>query len=106
MLQTTNRKTARDRARSEPHPCGHAKVEHEQSHGDGEDAIARGCQTLYAVSGNAVVNRMHRRESSRLQARRQKPEPSVSEKFARVRFSPFREANARKGDPEEKDDSA
>lgn len=42
----------------------HAQVEHEQGHGHREDAVAEGCETLHALSGNTVVKGWHRTETS------------------------------------------
>jgi len=38
---------------------GNAEIEHEQCHGHGEDAVAEGGQAFDALSGNAVVKRVH-----------------------------------------------
>jgi hypothetical protein len=43
-----------------------AEIEHQQSHGDGEDAVTEGGQTLDTLSGNAVVQGAHRKEFSGL----------------------------------------
>ena len=41
----------------------HAKIEDEQRHGDGKDAIAER-DTSNALSGNRVVEGLHRKKSS------------------------------------------
>jgi hypothetical protein len=41
-----------------------AKIEREQGHGHGEDAIAECGQALDTLSGNTVVERVHRKEFS------------------------------------------
>ena len=43
---------------------GDAEIEHEQSHGDGEDAVAEGGEAFDALSGNTVVEGVHRKESN------------------------------------------
>jgi hypothetical protein len=43
---------------------GDTKVETEQGHGDGEDAVAERRDALDALTGNTVVERVHPRESS------------------------------------------
>ena len=42
---------------------GDAEVKHEKGHGYGEDAVAEGSETLDIFSCNAVVERVHQRES-------------------------------------------
>jgi hypothetical protein len=42
----------------------HAQVQHQQGHGDGEDSVAKGRQTFHALSGNTVIERVHRMQSS------------------------------------------
>ena len=43
---------------------GNAEVEHEQGHGDGEEAVTEGGEAFDALSGNAVVQGVHRKEFS------------------------------------------
>ena len=43
---------------------GDAEIEHEQGHGDGEDAVAEGGEAFDALSGNTVVEGVHRKESN------------------------------------------
>jgi hypothetical protein len=43
---------------------GDMQIEYQQGHGDGKYSVAEGGQPFHALSGNAVVERMHRRESS------------------------------------------
>ena len=49
-----------------------AEVEYEQGHGNGEDAVAKGSEALDALSGNTVVEGVHRKEFSGLRGRGQK----------------------------------
>ena len=41
---------------------GDAQVEDEQGHGDGEEAVTEGGDAFDTLSGNAVVEGMHRKE--------------------------------------------
>jgi len=41
---------------------GDAQVEDEQGHGDGEEAVAEGGNAFDTLSGNAVVEGVHRKE--------------------------------------------
>ena len=50
---------------------GNTEVEDEQCHGDGEDAVTESGETLDTLSGNTVVERWHRSESSGLPGRGQ-----------------------------------
>jgi hypothetical protein len=43
---------------------GDAQVEDEQGHGDGEEAVTESGEAFDALSGNAVVERVHRKEFS------------------------------------------
>jgi hypothetical protein len=43
---------------------GDAEVEDEQGHGDGEEAVAEGGEAFDTLSGNAVVEGVHRKEFS------------------------------------------
>ena len=43
---------------------GYAEVEDEQGHGDGEEAVAEGGEAFDTLSGNAVVEGVHRKEFS------------------------------------------
>jgi hypothetical protein len=52
---------------------GDAEVEHQQGHGYGEDAVAEGGETLDTFSCNAVVERVHQKESIGLPESGQKP---------------------------------
>ncbi len=45
---------------------GDPQVEHEKRHGNRENAVAEGCEAFDALSGNAVVEGMHRKEFSGL----------------------------------------
>jgi hypothetical protein len=38
---------------------GHAQIEHQQGHGEGEDAVAECRKALHTLPGNAVVCRGH-----------------------------------------------
>ena len=44
--------------------CGDAEIENEKSHGDGEDAVAECGEAFDALSGNTVVEGVHRKEFS------------------------------------------
>jgi hypothetical protein len=50
----------------------HAKIEYEQRHSHGEDAVAERGQAFDALSGNAVMESVHRKEFSGLPKGRQK----------------------------------
>src|SRR5579863_6892436 len=43
---------------------GDAQVENEQGHGDGEETVAEGGDAVHILSGNAVVEGVHRKEFS------------------------------------------
>jgi hypothetical protein len=43
---------------------GNVEIENEQSHGDGEDAVAKCGEAFDTLSGNTVVEGVHRREFS------------------------------------------